>query len=76
MVFRGLLLGHLCIAQTEVPLEQSKAIPLQACYRPTGFQEDEAPRLLDSQHINVVSLSALWTGHLYPGIYSWYLFLL
>jgi hypothetical protein len=35
-------------------------------YRPVGFQEVEAPRFLDNQHMKVVRLSALSTGRLYP----------
>jgi hypothetical protein len=42
--------------QTEVLVQQGKAVPLQACYRPMGFQEFEARRLLDNQHIKVVRL--------------------
>jgi hypothetical protein len=38
----------------------------QSLYRPRGFQEVEAPRFHDSQHMKVVSLSALCTGCLYP----------
>jgi hypothetical protein len=34
--------------------------------RPWGFQEVEAPRFQDNQHIKVVRLSALRTGRLYP----------
>ena len=33
---------------------------------PWGFQEVEAPRLQDNQHMKVVRLSALRTGRLYP----------
>jgi len=33
--------------------------------RPLGFQDGEAPRCPDNQHMNVVRLSALRTG-LYP----------
>jgi len=40
-----------------------KAIPLQAW---TGSQEVEAPKFQDTQHMKVVRLSALCTGHLYP----------
>jgi hypothetical protein len=36
-----------------------KAIPVQAYYRPIGFQEAEATRFIDSQHMKVVRLSAL-----------------
>jgi len=47
---------------------QSKAIPVQAYYRPIGFQEAEAPRYLDNWHMKMVRLSALRTGRLYsPG---------
>jgi hypothetical protein len=34
--------------------------------RPFGFQEVEAPRLLDNRHLKVVGLSAASTGRLYP----------
>jgi len=43
-----------------------KAIPLQIYYKPTGFQEVEAPRFRDNRHKKVVRLSALSTGLLYP----------
>jgi hypothetical protein len=65
-ISRSTALGHLCIAQTKLLVEQGKAIPLQACYKPIGFQEVEAPRLLDSQHIKMLKLSALCTGRLFP----------
>jgi len=45
---------------------KGKAIPVQAYYRPSKFQDVEAARLLDSQHIKVVRLSSLHTGCLYP----------
>ena len=56
---------------------RGRAIPLQAYYRPWGFQEDEAPRLQDSRHKKVVRLSALLNGRLYhprgtPGIHSYW----
>jgi hypothetical protein len=53
-------------------------IPAQACYRPRGFQEAEAPRFGDSRHMKAVRLSALRTGRHYPSPrkYSWYSFLL
>jgi hypothetical protein len=35
-------------------------------YKPIGFQEVEAPRFQDNQHMKVVRLSALGTGQLYP----------
>ena len=34
--------------------------------RPLGLQEVEAPRFVDNRHINVLSLSALRPGRLYP----------
>jgi hypothetical protein len=43
-----------------------KAIPIQAYNRPRGFQEVEAPRFWDSQHMKMARLSALCTGRLYP----------
>ena len=48
--------------------QKGQAIPVQAYYRPLGFQEAEAPRYLDSRHMKVVRLSGLRTGRLYsPG---------
>jgi len=44
----------------------SKAIPITGLVRPSGFQEAEAPTFQDSQHMQVVRLSALCAGHLYP----------
>jgi hypothetical protein len=38
----------------------------KSLYRPWGFQEVEAPRFQDNQHMKVVRLSALCTGRLYP----------
>jgi len=35
------------------------AIPVQASYRPRGFQDVHIPRFLDNRHIKVVRLSAL-----------------
>jgi hypothetical protein len=43
-----------------------KAIPVQTCYRPRGFQEVQAARLLYSRHIKVVRLPSLCTACLYP----------
>ena len=40
---------------------EGEAIPVQAYYRPCGFQEVQAP-FLDSWHMKVVRLSALRTG--------------
>ena len=51
--------------------------PITDLDRPRGFQEVEAPRFQDNQHMKVVRLSALRTGSLYhPRKYSWYSFLL
>jgi len=45
--------------------------------KPWGFQETEALRFQDNQHMKVVRLSALRTSRLYhPTKYSWYSFLL
>ena len=41
------------------------AIPLQAWTGSEGFQEIEAPRFQDNQHLKVVRLLALRTGRLY-----------
>ena len=43
---------------------------------PWGFQEVEAPRFQDNRHMQVVRLSAIRTGRLYPKKYSWHSFLL
>jgi len=40
--------------------------PITGLDRLWGFQEVEAPTFQDSQHMKVVKLSALHTGHLYP----------
>jgi hypothetical protein len=40
--------------------------PITGLDRPLGLQEVEASRFLDNQHMNVVRLSALRTGRLYP----------
>jgi len=42
-----------------------KAIPVTGLNKPRGFLEFEAPRFLDSRHMNMVSLSALRTSYLY-----------
>ena len=43
-----------------------QAIPLQAWTGPEGSKEAEAPRFQDNRHMQVVKLSALRTGRLYP----------
>jgi len=52
----------------EIILVSSRRLsnPITSLDRPRGFQEDEAPRFQDSQHMKVVRLSALRTGQLYP----------
>ena len=51
--------------------------PITGLDRPRWFQDVEAPRFQDSRHMNVVRLSAVRTGRLYPPRrYSWYSFLL
>jgi len=40
--------------------------PITGLDRPRGFQEVEAPRFQDNQHMKVARLSALRTGCLYP----------
>ena len=70
-------LGHSCFStflQNESVClhkqDEDKAIPAQAYYRPTEFQEVEIPRFPDNRHMEMVRLSALRTGRLYlPGIF-------
>jgi hypothetical protein len=45
---------------------EGKSSPITCLDRPRGFQEVEAPRLLESRYMKVVRLSALRTGRLYP----------
>jgi hypothetical protein len=45
---------------------KGKTNPVQAHYRPRGFQEFEAPRFVEIRHLNVVRLSAALIGRLYP----------
>jgi hypothetical protein len=40
--------------------------PITGLDMPWGFQEAEVPRFYDNRHVNVVRLSALRTGRLYP----------
>jgi len=43
-----------------------KSNPITGLERPWGFQEVEAPRFQDNQHMKVVRLSFLRTSRLYP----------
>ena len=67
-----------CFNQLRHRVPQAKI--KQSHYRPGqpwGFQEVEAPRFQDNQHMKIVRLSALRTVRLYPPRkYSWYSFLL
>jgi hypothetical protein len=38
----------------------------ESLHRPWGFQEVEAPRFIDNRHMQVVRMSGLRTGRLYP----------
>ena len=53
-----------------------KINPCTGLDRPLGSQNVEDPRFNENQHMKVVRLSALRTGHIYPKEYSWYSFLL
>ena len=44
----------------------SKAIPLPAWTSPLRSRRMRLPEFLDSRHMKVVKLSALWTGRLHP----------
>jgi hypothetical protein len=54
----------------------NKSSPVRGLDRPLGFQEVEAPRFPDNQHMKVVRFLVIHTGRLYPRKYSWYSFLL
>jgi len=43
-----------------------KSNPITGLDRPCGFQEAEAPRFQENRHMEVVRLSTLRTGRLYP----------
>jgi hypothetical protein len=57
-------LFSVCPAHITFNCRQSN--PITGLNRPRVFQEIEAPRFQDNRHINVVTLSALSTGRLYP----------
>ena len=50
-----------------IPDSISHYVPFNnPCTGPLRFQEGEAPRFPDNQHMKVARLSALGTGRLYP----------
>jgi hypothetical protein len=55
-----------CRCITSPVYHKKKSSPITGLDRPTGFQEVEAPRFLDSRHLKVVRLSAVRTGRVYP----------
>jgi hypothetical protein len=56
---------------------KGKSNPITGLDRPWAFQVDVASRFQDSQHMKLVSLSALCTGHHYPPRHcTWHSFLL
>jgi len=59
-----------CIVQWRNNLERmdgkKKSYPCTGLDRPSYFQEIEAPRFEDNQHMKVVRLSVLHTGRLCP----------
>jgi hypothetical protein len=71
--------GQIMALRSTQPLNEMSKIwsnPITGLNRPIGFQEIEAPRFQDSRHMNVIRLSALRTGRLYPGNNFWFSFLL
>ena len=46
--------------------KKKQSNPITGLRRPWGFQEVEAPRFQDKRHMQVVRLSVLRTGRLYP----------
>ena len=65
--------GISCLVEEQLAYQEGvcstelvKSNPITGLDGPWGFQEVEAPRFQDNRHINVVRLSALRTGHLYP----------
>jgi hypothetical protein len=50
----------LCVLTDKVKCKiKGKAVPVQACYTPIGFQDDDAPSYLDNRHRMVVRLLAV-----------------
>jgi hypothetical protein len=62
--------------QRRITKGKCKAIPLQACTDPEGFQEFETPRSQGNQHMNVGSFQAYTEAAFTHNQYSWYSFLL
>jgi hypothetical protein len=63
--------------QTKIVKYRGKSMPVQANCNTRRFQEVETPRFLDSRHMQMIRISALLIGRLYPlRKYSWYSFLL
>jgi hypothetical protein len=66
----SIVMSHFCWKMHTAYLpERNKAKQKQPCTgldRPWGFPEFQAPGFLDNQHMKVVRLLALCTGHLYP----------
>ena len=59
-------LQHLCITRANQLVVYRYSNPFPGLHRPWGFQEVEAPIFQDSRHLNVLSLSDLGSGPLYP----------
>ena len=51
---------------TTTNTQNKKGNPITGLDRPWGFQEVEAPKFQDNQHMKVVRLSAICTSRLYP----------
>jgi len=61
-MYRQFNIQQFYVLPTQCKVKQSHYRP----DRPRGFQEDEVPRFQDNRHMNVVRLSALRIGRLYP----------
>jgi hypothetical protein len=51
---------------THINKGKGKAIPIQAYIDPKGSRRLRLPGFSDNQHVNMVRLSVLHTGHLHP----------